>query len=182
MIAIALAAEPQILIADEPTTALDVTVQKYILDLLADLQAELAMAVILITHDLGVARGRTDDVMVMYGGRVVEKASAPVLFSQMVHPYTHALFASTPRVDQPKHTRLEPIAGGPPDPVSPPPGCRFSPRCVYAQERCTREVPEVQTWSPHQYACFYPAGTTKAAEALAINVRRGMTATGRFVA
>lgn len=169
MIAIALAAEPDVLIADEPTTALDVTVQKYILDLLSELQSELSMAMILITHDLGVARGRTDEVMVMYGGRVMEKAPTKALFAKMVHPYTHALFASTPRVDQPKHTRLEPIAGAPPDPMALPAGCRFSARCRYVQERCLTELPQVQTWSPHQYACFFPVGTAKANEALARN-------------
>ena len=169
MMAIALAAEPDLLIADEPTTALDVTVQKNILDLLADLQSALSMAVVFITHDLGVARGRTDDVMVMYGGKVMEKAPTTALFSKMVHPYTHALFASTPRVDQPKHSRLEPIAGAPPDPVHPPAGCRFSPRCAYAQDRCKTTAPEMQTWSPHHYACFFPVGTNKANEALAMN-------------
>ena len=112
MIAIALAGEPELLIADEPTTALDVTVQKYILDLLGELQTDIGMAIILITHDLGVARGRTDDIMVMYGGRVMELAPSEELFSDMSHPYTQALFSAIPRVDQPKHTRLTPICGG----------------------------------------------------------------------
>ena len=178
MIAIALAGSPDLLIADEPTTALDVTVQKYILDLLADVQTELGMAIVLITHDLGVARGRTDDVLVMYGGRVMEMAPAEALFTSMVHPYTQALFAATPRVDQPKHTRMLPIAGAPPDPVAPPAGCRFAPRCHYAQDRCTTESPQVQRWSPHQYACFYPVGTAKAGDALARNLAHGTTAAG----
>jgi len=178
MIAIALAGEPELLIADEPTTALDVTVQKYILDLLADLQADLGMAIVLITHDLGVARGRTDDILVLYGGRVMENAPSEELFSRMSHPYTEALFSAIPRVDQPKHTRLTPIVGTPPDPVSPPDGCRFSPRCVYAQQRCTDELPESTGFGAHRYACFYPVGSDAAAEARSTNADRGHTATG----
>ena len=178
MIAIALAGEPELLIADEPTTALDVTVQKYILDLLADLQTEIGMSIVLITHDLGVARGRTDDILVLYGGRVMEMAASEELFNRMSHPYTEALFASIPRVDQPKHTRLTPIVGSPPDPVTPPPGCRFSPRCAYAQERCTQELPETQGFGDHRYACFYPVGSDASVEARSVNTERGHTATG----
>lgn len=178
MIAIALAGEPELLIADEPTTALDVTVQKYILDLLADLQTDIGMAIVLITHDLGVARGRTDDIMVMYGGRVMELSPSEELFSAMSHPYTEALFSAIPRVDQPKHTRLTPIAGAPPDPVEPPPGCRFSPRCVYAQEDCTTSLPAVDGVSEHQFACFYPVGTDESQDARDRNTGRGHTATG----
>ena len=178
MIAIALAGEPELLIADEPTTALDVTVQKYILDLLSDLQSDLGMAIVLITHDLGVARGRTDEIMVMYGGRVMEKAPSEQIFSEMRHPYTEALFSAIPRVDQPKHTRLTPILGAPPDPVVPPTGCRFSPRCVYAQESCTTTLPENEGVGAHEYACFYPVGTDASAEARRINMTRGHTATG----
>ena len=182
MIAIALAGEPELLIADEPTTALDVTVQKYILDLLADLQTEIGMAVVLITHDLGIARGRADEILVMYGGRVMEIAPAEQLFTNMLHPYSEALFSSIPQLDQPKHTRLTPIQGVPPDPVNPPPGCRFSPRCVYAQPECTTSLPKVQDWSAHQYACHYPLGTHKSDDALVMNVDRGHTATGLSVA
>jgi len=178
MIAIALAGEPDLLIADEPTTALDVTVQKYILDLLKDLQTEFGMAIVLITHDLGVARGRTDDILVMYGGRVMEIAPSAQLFREMSHPYTEALFAAIPRVDQPKHTRLTPIAGSPPDPVAPPPGCRFSPRCVYAQDDCTTILPEADQPGAHKYACFYPVGTDASEAAKATNLERGHTATG----
>ncbi len=178
MIAIALAAEPDFLVADEPTTALDVTVQKYILDLLTELRAERGMAMTLITHDLGVARGRTDEILVMYGGRVMEHAPTETLFNEMRHPYTEALLASIPRLDDPKHTRLTPIPGAPPDIVDPPPGCRFAPRCRYAQEQCTIETPELEHGGDHRYACFFPVGTDKGAGALAANEARGHTATG----
>jgi peptide/nickel transport system ATP-binding protein len=178
MIAIALAGEPELLIADEPTTALDVTVQKYILDLLGELQTDIGMAIILITHDLGVARGRTDDIMVMYGGRVMELSPSEELFSGMSHPYTQALFSAIPRVDQPKHTRLTPISGAPPDPVAPPSGCRFSPRCVYAQDDCTTTLPELRGTDEHQFACFYPVGTDASVQARSANAARGHTATG----
>ena len=178
MIAIALAGEPELLIADEPTTALDVTVQKYILDLLTDLQTDIGMAIVLITHDLGVARGRTDDILVMYGGRVMELAPSEELFSDMSHPYTEALFAAIPRVDQPKHTRLTPISGAPPDPVEPPSGCRFSPRCVYAQQECTESLPEADGPGEHKFACFYPVGSDASVEARKTNTERGHTATG----
>jgi peptide/nickel transport system ATP-binding protein len=178
MIAIALSAEPDFLVADEPTTALDVTVQKYILDLLNDLQAERRMAMTLITHDLGVARGRTDDIMVMYGGRVMEYAPTDTLFSEMRHPYTEALMASIPRLSYPKHTRLEPIPGSPPDIVSPPPGCRFAPRCKYAQPECIVSSPELSTWSNHRWACFFPVGTDQGNAALERNEAAGVTAVG----
>jgi peptide/nickel transport system ATP-binding protein len=178
MIAIALAAEPDFLVADEPTTALDVTVQKYILDLLTSLQAERGMAMTLITHDLGIARGRTNEVLVMYGGRVMEHAATDTLFAETRHPYTEALLASSPRLDQAKHTRLTPIAGAPPDIVNPPPGCRFSPRCRYAQGRCLEESPPLEHAGEHRYACYFPVGTDASAEALAINQERGATATG----
>ena len=178
MIAIALAAEPDFLVADEPTTALDVTVQKYILDLLTALQAERGMAMTLITHDLGVARGRTDEILVMYGGRIMEHAPTETLFSEMRHPYTEALLASIPRLDDPKHTRLTPIQGAPPDIVNPPAGCRFAPRCRYAQDLCTTETPDLEHGGNHRYACFYPVGTAKGDEALAANEARGHTATG----
>ena len=178
MIAIALAAEPHLLVADEPTTALDVTVQKYILDLLTSLQAERGMGMTLITHDLGVARGRTDEILVMYGGRVMEHAETETLFAEMRHPYTEALLASIPRLDDRKHTRLTPIPGAPPDIVDPPPGCRFAPRCKYAQDRCNEETPELEGGSHHRYACFYPVGSPANEEALATNEERGHTATG----
>jgi peptide/nickel transport system ATP-binding protein len=179
MIAIALAAEPDLLIADEPTTALDVTVQKYILDLLRDLQQERHMAMILITHDLGVARGRTDNVMVMYGGRAMEHAGTESLFTTMRHPYTEALLDSIPRLADSKHTRLVPIPGAPPDIVKLPPGCRFAPRCRYAQTRCIEEKPELtEAADGHRYACFYPVGTDLGADARSRNEAAGETVVG----
>ena len=185
MIAIALAGEPELLIADEPTTALDVTVQKYILDLLSDLQSDTGMSMILITHDLGVARGRTDDIMVMYGGRVMEFAPTAELFERMQHPYSEALMQSIPRLDQPKHTRLTPISGAPPDPVDPPPGCRFSPRCRYAQARCVEELPQPRgkyVASTHVWSCFFPVASEEGRSALAANSETGRSAAGLAVA
>lgn len=178
MIAIALAAEPDLLVADEPTTALDVTVQKYILDLLTALQTEREMAMTLITHDLGVARGRTDDVLVMYGGRVMEQAPTETLFADMRHPYTEALLASIPTLSHAKHTRLSPIPGAPPDIVAPPPGCRFAPRCRYAQPQCVEESPELDHGGAHRFACFFPVGTDAGLDALARNREAGVTAVG----
>ena len=159
-IAIALACDPQLLIADEPTTALDVTLQKQILDLLQSLQRQRAMAMILITHDLGVVASRTDEVCVMYAGKVVERASTGELFAHMRHPYTEALFRSIPRLDQPSGTRLVSLPGRPPDLVDPPPGCRFAPRCPYAQDRCREESPELTPdgATGHEHACFFPVG------------------------
>ena len=131
-IAIALSCEPKLLIADEPTTALDVTIQAQILDLLAREQRRRHMAMILITHDLGVVAGRTDEVAVMYAGRVVERAPTPALFKRMRMPYTEALLAAIPKLDAAPHTPLPAISGRPPDPTRPLPGCSFSPRCRYA--------------------------------------------------
>jgi peptide/nickel transport system ATP-binding protein len=157
-IAIALSCEPKLLIADEPTTALDVTIQAQILDLLAREQRRRHMAMIIITHDLGVVAGRTDEVAVMYAGRVVERAPTPALFKKMRMPYTEALFAAIPKIDAAPHTPLPAISGRPPDPTRPMPGCSFSPRCRYADARCHREKPAlVQAESlAHQYACFHP--------------------------
>ncbi len=159
-IAIALACGPKLLFADEPTTALDVTVQAQILDLLESQQRERFMAMILVTHDLGVVAGRADDIAVMYAGEVVEKAPTRTLFTEMRHPYTEALLKSIPKLADPSHTRLEAIGGRPPDLVKPPPGCKFAPRCPYAQARCTAEVPVLaESGSPgHAFACFYPVG------------------------
>jgi len=159
VIAIALACGPALLFADEPTTALDVTVQAQILDLLADQQRERNMAVILVTHDLGVVATRADEIAVMYGGRIVEQASAPVLFRQMRHPYTEALLKSIPRLDLPSHTRLEAIGGRPPDLMNPPPGCRFAPRCPYAQDDCRAEEPPLaDDGTGHLFRCWHPVG------------------------
>jgi len=157
-IAIALSCEPKLLIADEPTTALDVTIQAQILDLLAREQRRRHMAMILITHDLGVVAGRTDEVAVMYAGRVVERAPTPALFKKMRMPYTEALLAALPKIDAAPHTPLPAISGRPPDPTRPIQGCSFSPRCQYAAGACHREKPLLATsQSPdHQYACFHP--------------------------
>src|SRR4051794_16606264 len=135
-IAIALSCEPKLLIADEPTTALDVTIQAQILDLLAREQRRRHMAMIIITHDLGVVAGRTDEVAVMYAGRVVERAPTPVLFRNMRMPYTEALLAAIPKIDAAPHTPLPAISGRPPDPTRPLAGCSFSPRCRYAADDC----------------------------------------------
>ena len=180
VIAIALACDPKLLIADEPTTALDVTVQKQILDLLSSIQAERGMGMVLITHDLGVVAGRADRIQVMYAGRVVEQAPTRTLFAEMRHPYTEALLRSIPRVEYPSHTRLEAISGRPPDLVHPPVGCRFAARCRYAQPRCLAEDPALMpAGSPgHEHACFFPVGTTAGAEALAANEKAGRTAAG----
>jgi peptide/nickel transport system ATP-binding protein len=157
-IAIALSCEPKLLIADEPTTALDVTIQAQILDLLAREQRRRHMAMIIITHDLGVVAGRTDEVAVMYAGRVVERAPTPVLFKNMHMPYTEALLAAIPKLDTPPHTALPAISGRPPDPTRPMKGCSFAPRCRYADSRCQSEKPRLDRagTAAHQYACFHP--------------------------
>jgi peptide/nickel transport system ATP-binding protein len=165
MIAMALSLNPDVLIADEPTTALDVTVQAQILDLLAREQQRRHMAMILITHDLGVVAGRTDEVAVMYAGRVVERAPTPDLFKKMRMPYTEALLAAIPKIDAKPHTPLPAISGRPPDPTRPLKGCSFSPRCKYAWAQCQIEKPRLEDAdSPgHQYACFRPLNTTAGA-------------------
>jgi len=157
-IAIALSCEPKLLIADEPTTALDVTIQAQILDLLAREQRRRHMAMILITHDLGVVAGRTDEVAVMYAGRVVERAPTSALFKTMRMPYTEALLAAIPKLDAASHTPLPAISGRLPDPTRPLQGCSFSPRCRYMGSRCQREKPALaDAESPeHRYACFHP--------------------------
>jgi peptide/nickel transport system ATP-binding protein len=180
MIAIALTCNPKLLVADEPTTALDVTVQKQILDLLNSLQREFEMAMILITHDLGVVAGRANRINVMYGGQVVETASTRTLFRQMRHPYTEALLNSIPRIEHPSHYRLEAIAGRPPDMTRPPAGCRFAPRCRLAQQSCIDEMPELTVGadSTHHYRCFFPVGTAAGEQAASINLANGQTAAG----
>jgi peptide/nickel transport system ATP-binding protein len=157
-IAIALSCEPKLLIADEPTTALDVTVQAQILDLLAREQRRRQMAMILITHDLGVVAGRTDEVAVMYAGRVVERAPTPRLFAHMRMPYTEALLAAIPKLDAAPHTRLPAIAGRPPDPTRPLPGCSFAPRCKYADRVCESTKPGLgdPEGAGALFACWHP--------------------------
>jgi peptide/nickel transport system ATP-binding protein len=171
-IAIALACGPKLLFADEPTTALDVTVQAQILNLLKRQQVERHMAMILVTHDLGVVAGRTDEIAVMYAGKVVERAPTPVLFSDMKMPYTEALLNSIPKLDQPSHTTLEIIGGRPPDLINPPKGCNFAPRCKYAQPKCHEsEPPLTEAPSPgHVFRCWYPVGTPENQEALDRNL------------
>ena len=161
-IAIALSCEPKLLIADEPTTALDVTIQAQILDLLAREQRRRHMAMILITHDLGIVAGRTDEVAVMYAGRVVERAPTQALFKSMRMPYTQALLAAIPKLDAPPHAPLPAISGRPPDPTRPLEGCSFSPRCRYAAARCQREKPVLREAeeAEHHYACFNPLKIT----------------------
>jgi peptide/nickel transport system ATP-binding protein len=161
MIAIALACGPTLLFADEPTTALDVTVQAQILDVIGEQRRDRNMSVVLVTHDLGVVAGHTDQIAVMYGGRLVERAPTRDLFANMKMPYTMALMRSIPKLSDPSHTRLHAIPGRPPDLVNPPAGCRFAPRCAYAHERChVEEPPLVPTTNPeHVFACWYPVGS-----------------------
>ncbi len=172
-IAIALACGPRLLMADEPTTALDVTVQAQILDLLQKQQRERFMAMVLVTHDLGVVAGRTDEIAVMYAGRIVEKAQTYDLFHDMKHPYTEALLKSIPRVTNPSHTRLQAIGGRPPDLVNLPTGCKFAARCPYVQDKCREEEPPLMPAADpgHEYRCWFPVGTPEGMDALARNVR-----------
>jgi peptide/nickel transport system ATP-binding protein len=159
MIAIALACEPKLLIADEPTTALDVTIQKQILELIDSLRQRLGMAVILVTHDLGVIAGHADRVAVMYAGRIVETADASTLFTNPHHPYTEALLEALPERAAEGAGRLYNIPGQPPDLTAPPPGCKFAPRCRYAQEKCVQSEPYLTAaGDSHFFRCFYPVG------------------------
>ena len=157
MIAIALACRPKILIADEPTTALDVTIQAQILRLMNELQEEKGTSIIFITHDLGVINEMADDVAVMYCGQVVEKASARTIFSdcKMSHPYTEGLMFSIPRLDS--KDKIEPIPGVVPHPLALPKGCKFAPRCKYCTKKCMEEEPELKDMGNGQLIrCFYP--------------------------
>ncbi|WP_408015815.1 ABC transporter ATP-binding protein [Rhodococcus chondri] len=185
VIALALACSPRLLIADEPTTALDVTVQHQILSLLERLQREQDMAMVLITHDLGVVAGRSDEIAVMYAGRVVEQAPTTVLFREMRHPYTRALVGSIPRISDPSHTRLRAIPGRPPTVIDPPPGCAFAKRCPHARPRCLTETPtltaEGNAGDRHRHACFFPVGTPAGDDAWTTNLDEGQTAAGLSV-
>lgn len=145
MIAIALASNPRLLIADEPTTALDVTIQAQIIELLKEIQKEMEMSILLITHDFGVVSQMADTVSVMYAGKIVEQGSMKDIFEDPWHPYTRLLIMSIPGIKVKRGGRLETIEGAVPNPMNFPPGCRFYPRCPYAEERCMREepVPEV---------------------------------------
>jgi oligopeptide transport system ATP-binding protein len=156
MIAMALACQPQLIIADEPTTALDVTVQAQILALLKELTREANSAMILITHDLGVVARYADRVVVMYGGRIVETAPARQLYKTPRHPYTRGLMASVPRLDGDTDRPLVPIEGQPPDLATLPPGCAFAPRCKDATDRCRAERPPLVESAPNHFsACFF---------------------------
>jgi oligopeptide transport system ATP-binding protein len=155
VIAIALSCDPQILIADEPTTALDVTIQAQILELLRDLREQLGMSVILITHDLGVVAHTAHRVAVMYGGKIVETGTAREVFYNPQMPYTWGLLASIPLPTADRSQELIPIPGSPPDMLDPPTGCPFTPRCPYAMRICSEEMPEFTTFSPeHKAACW----------------------------
>src|SRR6185436_2576037 len=183
MIAIALACGPRLLFADEPTTALDVTVQAQILDLLQAQQRERFMAMVLVTHDLGVVAGRADNTAVMYAGQIVEHAPTRALFAETRHPYTEALLKSIPKLSEPSHTRLDAISGRPPDLVSPPVGCKFAARCGFAQPKCVAEEPPLtdEMTPGHSFRCFYPVGSPEGTEALERNLAAGVTATGLTV-
>jgi oligopeptide/dipeptide ABC transporter ATP-binding protein len=151
-----------LLFADEPTTALDVTVQAQILQLLSELRKELNMSMVLVTHDLGVVAGHTDKIAVMYAGEVVEYATTKDLFARMRMPYTEALMKSIPRLSTPSGSRLPVIEGRLPDPTKPEPGCLFASRCPYAQEKCHTQHPDLTTDSDgHQYRCFFPLGAAQ---------------------
>ncbi|MEM7124658.1 MAG: ABC transporter ATP-binding protein [Pseudomonadota bacterium] len=158
MIAIALACQPKILIADEPTTALDVTIQAQIVELVKELRQELGMAIVWITHDLGVVAGIADRVAVMYAGSIVEHAEVASLYARPQHPYTRALLETLPHVDEAGPTRLASIAGQPPDLLQSPRGCPFAPRCRHAYARCMVENPLLEAMDDgHEVACWWNA-------------------------
>ena len=165
MIAMALANEPKLLIADEPTTALDVTVQAQILELIGRLQQELNMALVLITHDLGVVAEVTEEVNVMYAGEVVERASTERIFAAPQHPYTWGLLRSIPRLDRPRDEPLVPIPGRPPSLIDPPRGCRFYARCPYEPDEAREQHPDLEGVADepdHSVRCFLAANTRRA--------------------
>ena len=155
MIAMGLSCNPQLLIADEPTTALDVTIQAQIIDIIKRLKQEMGMAIIWITHDLGIIAGLAERVIVMYAGNFIEEAGVKDLYGDPRHPYTLGLLRSVPRLDQTIKEKLIPIEGMPPDLIDMPPGCPFAPRCVYAIDRCLEENPHLETVAPrHKVACW----------------------------
>jgi peptide/nickel transport system ATP-binding protein len=159
MIAMALALAPDLLIADEPTSALDVTVQSQILELLAELQQDTGMALVLVSHDLGVIAEQTDDVAVMYAGRIVEHGPGDTVIRSPLHPYTRGLLDSIPHVEGPRTERLRPIPGAPPSPARLPDGCAFHPRCPLARDSCRRDVPALASvGAHHRIACPVVAG------------------------
>ena len=158
MIAIALSCNPKLIIADEPTTALDVTIQAQILKLMKDLSRELGIALVVITHNLGIVARYADRVNVMYAARLAEQGTAAAVFAKPLHPYTAGLLRSVPRLDRPRGRKLETIDGLPPNLLDPPPGCRFAPRCAAKIDRCEREVPPLAQIEPHRYSACLRAG------------------------
>jgi peptide/nickel transport system ATP-binding protein len=187
MIAMALVCQPKLLIADEPTTALDVTIQAQILDLIDDLREKLRMGVLLITHDMGVIAGRTDRVVVMYAGKIAEEAATGVLFEKMRHPYAEALLASVPKIDQDPDEMLLSIPGLPPDLSKTITNCRFSPRCQYATEQCRAEEPPLVDVGAggegsHRFACFHPVDHESAPVPVTVTGARVRTESGRSAA
>ncbi|HMB32741.1 MAG TPA: ABC transporter ATP-binding protein [Methylomirabilota bacterium] len=158
MIAMSMACNPALIIADEPTTALDVTIQAQILELMKGLSRKLGVAMVMITHNLGVVARYADRVNVMYAGRIVERGTAAEIYANPRHPYTLGLLRSVPRLDEPRRAKLLPIQGQPPDLTRLPPGCSFQPRCQYAIERCLREAPPLEAVSTgHVSACWVAA-------------------------
>jgi oligopeptide/dipeptide ABC transporter ATP-binding protein len=169
MIAMALACEPALILADEPTTALDVTIQAQILELMRDLSRRLGVAMLIITHNLGVVARYADRVNVMYAGKIIERGTARELYGNPRHPYTLGLLRSVPRLDEPRRARLDPIEGQPPDLTRLPPGCAFVPRCAFRVERCVREVPPLRPIgaSGHVSACWEAERLVRAKEPVA---------------
>ena len=165
MIAMALACEPKLIIADEPTTALDVTIQAQILELMKNLTRELGVAMIIITHNLGVVARYADRVNVMYAGRIIESGDAEQIYHNPKHPYTLALLRSVPRMDQKRGMKLEPVGGQPPDLTKLDEGCAFRPRCGYAVDRCAREFPPLEPVEPGHHAACWEKGRVGFAEA-----------------
>lgn len=163
MIAIALSCKPSLILADEPTTALDVTIQAQILSLVARICRDHGVGLVLITHNLGIVARYAQNVAVMYGGRIVEKGSAAELFRAPMHHYTRGLLNSVPRLDIPRSVPLSPIAGAPPDPMQAVPGCRFHPRCAAATSRCAQDIPRPEMHGAHEVSCWNPslAGSIK---------------------
>jgi oligopeptide/dipeptide ABC transporter ATP-binding protein len=159
MIAMALACEPSLVLADEPTTALDVTIQAQILELMKSLSRRLGVAMLMITHNLGVVARYADRVNVMYAGKIIERGTAREIYANPKHPYTLGLLRSVPRLDEPRRARLAPIEGQPPDLTRLPPGCAFAPRCAFRVERCAREVPRLEPVGngEHVSACWESA-------------------------
>jgi len=166
MIAMALACNPSLVLADEPTTALDVTIQAQILELMKDLSRRLGVAMLIITHNLGVVARYADRVNVMYAGRIVERGTAREVYGRPRHPYTLGLLRSVPRLDEPRRARLTPIEGQPPDLTRLPPGCAFAPRCAFCVERCTREAPPLAAVDAggHVSACWEAARLERVGE------------------